>query len=212
MKNFSKNQLERYPIYLKCFRELRDAGVTSVSSPMLAAKLGYSQELVRKDLQCVCREPGTPKVGRDVEQMIDDLETFLGYKKLIPSVLVGVGHLGGALLNFKGFIEMGINIEAAFDNDPRIVGMQVGGKTIFGMSMLGTYIREKGIRLAVFTIPAEKAQGLADQVSEYGITAIWNWTPVSLKVKDGVVVENVNLASSLAKLCHKMVSNGRKKR
>ncbi len=210
MKKYSKNQLERFPIYLKYLRELRDQGVRHTSSPLMAEKLGYSQELIRKDLQVVCRDSGTPKVGRGVMQMIDDIETFLGYRKLIPAIVIGVGHLGGALLNYKGFLDMGMHLEAAFDNDPRIVGTEIGGKKVFGMSMLGTYIREKGIKIAVFTVPAEKAQLLAEQVVEYGVTAIWNWTPISLKVKPGIVVENVNLASSLAKLCHKMADSDRR--
>ena len=81
MENFSKNQLERYPIYLKYFKELEKNGIQEISSPKIADKLGYSQEQVRKDLQAISGEPGKPKRGRSVEQLISELRTA-GYTRI----------------------------------------------------------------------------------------------------------------------------------
>jgi NADH/NAD ratio-sensing transcriptional regulator Rex len=74
MKSFSKNQLQRYPIYLKYFKQLAEEGVEDISSPKIAKELGYSEEQIRKDLQAVSDEAGRPKKGRNIHQLIDTLK------------------------------------------------------------------------------------------------------------------------------------------
>ena len=204
MKTYSMNQLERYPIYLKYFKELRDQGIEIVSSPKIAAKLGYSEEQVRKDLQNVSLEPGRPKKGRSVAQLIEDLETFLGYRERTVAVVMGGGHLGSALLNFPAFSEMGLSLQAGFDNDPAKIGTNVGGKPVYSMDRLGEVMRDIGARVAILTVPSPVAEEAANRAIEGGAEAIWNFAPAHLDVPEGVVVENVNLASSLAVLTHRM--------
>ena len=214
MKTYSMNQLERYPIYLKYFKELKDAGVDIISSPKIASKLGYSEEQVRKDLQNVSLVPGRPKKGRKVDQLIDDLETFLGYREHTSAVLIGAGHLGGALLNFSAFTEMGLDIVAGFDATAEKIGKVFGGKKVLPIESLRDFIRDNGVYLVVLTVPSPVAQDVAQMAIESGAKAIWNFAPIHLDVPEGVVVENVNLASSLAILTHHLsltLAKGRRK-
>jgi redox-sensing transcriptional repressor len=201
---YSNNQLGRYPIYLKYFRELLGEGCEFVSSPKVAAKLGYSEEQVRKDLQAVSLESGRPKKGRSVKQLVEDLESFLGYHDAASAVLIGVGHLGGALLNFPAFSEMGLEIIAGFDSNPSLIGKTVGGKMIFDVERLPELMGQLQANIAILTVPSAYAQQVADLAISSGAKAIWNFAPVQLDVKEGVVVENVNLASSLAVLSHRL--------
>lgn len=204
MKTFSDNQLGRYPVYLRLFKELLEEGTLVVSSPYLAAKLGYSEELIRKDLQAVCRESGRPRKGRSVIDTIADLEQFLGYSKPETAILVGAGNLGGALLRFPGFAQHGLNIDAAFDASYALSGKQIAGKNVYSMAVLPGYIKERGIKIAVLTVPGDAAQEVADTLVKAGIEAIWNFAPLTLDVPSDVTVENIDLASSLAVLCHRM--------
>ena len=204
MKPFSNNQLERYPIYLKLFKDLEAKGEVIVSSPYIAEKLGFSEELVRKDLQAVCTIYGRPRRGRNIADTIEDIEKFLGYSKPEPAILVGAGNLGGALLRFPGFTEAGLNIEAAFDSSYELAGRQIAGKNVYGMALLPHYVRDRGIKVAVLTVPAEAAQGVADLLMKNGIEAIWNFAPTSLEVGPEVILVNSNLASSLAVLSHRL--------
>ena len=184
-----------------------------MSSPKIAAKLGYSEEQVRKDLQNVSLEPGRPKKGRSVAQLIEDLETFLGYRERTVAVVMGVGHLGSALLNFPAFSEMGLSLQAGFDNDPAKIGTNVGGKPVYSMDRLGEVMREIGATVAILTVPSPVAEEAANRAIEGGAKAIWNFAPAHLDVPEGVVVENVNLASSLAVLTHRMsLSKGKNDR
>ena len=204
MNRFSNNQLGRYPIYLKYFKELLAEGCEFVSSPRIAAKLGYSEEQVRKDLQAVSLEAGRPKKGRSVKQLVEDLESFLGYHDAASAVLIGCGHLGGALLNFPAFSEMGLEILAGFDANPDLIGKTVVGKMVFSIERLPELLPQLNADIAILTVPANHAQRVAEIAVESGAKAIWNFAPVQLEVKDGIVVENVNLASSLAVLSHRL--------
>jgi redox-sensing transcriptional repressor len=204
MKSFSKNQLQRYPIYLKYFKELQAQGEESISSPKIAKELGYSEEQIRKDLQAVSDEPGRPKKGRSLRKLIETLESFLGYRDSTSAVIVGVGHLGGALLNYPYFEEMGLSILAGFDVDPEKIGTQVAGKEIFPLEKLSNLLPRLNAHIVIITVPASAAQEVVDTAVQAGALAIWNFAPTHINVPADVVVENVNLASSLAVLSHRL--------
>ena len=211
MKGFSDNQLERYPIYLRFFRKLEEEGEVIVSSPFIAAKLGYSEELVRKDLQAICQEKGRPRKGRSVEETIADLERFLSYKAPENAVLIGAGNLGSALLRYSGFAEIGLNIEAAFDASYALNGKQIAGKNVYPMAVLPGYIKERGIKLAILTVPASVAQSIAETIVKAGIEGIWNFAPIALELPSDIIVENVELSSSLSVLTHRIKEKREKK-
>lgn len=204
MKTYSNHQLQRYPIYLKYLKEIYANGVEYISSPQIAEKLGYSQEQVRKDLANVSLESGRPKKGRTVRQLIRDLEIFLGYRGSSPAVLVGCGRLGKALFNYPAFSGMGLEIEAGFDVDPELVGKTVEGKMIYPMEDLPRIIKSKRIMIAIVAVPVKAAQQVVDLLAKSGAKAIWNFAPTLIDVPNGVVVETVDLASSLAVLNHRL--------
>lgn len=204
MKSFSKNQLQRYPIYLKYFKSLYEQGVVDISSPKIAKELGYSEEQIRKDLQAVSDEAGRPKKGRDLAHLIETLEGFLGYRDSTTAVLVGCGHLGGALLNYPNFTEMGLSIIAGFDVDPNKIGTMIAGKEIFSLERLPNLLPRLSAHIVIVAVPAQSAQEVVDLAVEAGALAIWNFAPTHINVPLNVVVENVNLASSLAVLSHRL--------
>jgi redox-sensing transcriptional repressor len=206
MKSFSKNQLQRYPIYLKYFKQLAEEGVEDISSPKIAKELGYSEEQIRKDLQAVSDEAGRPKKGRNLHQLIDTLESFLGYRDSTTAVVIGTGHLGGALLNYPNFQEMGLSILAGFDVDPTKIGTTIGGKEIFALDKLPNLLPRLNAHIVIVTVPAQVAQNVVDIAVKSGALAVWNFAPTHINVPDNVVIENVNLASSLAVLSHRLNS------
>lgn len=200
----TKPQLQRYPIYLKLLQELKEEGVTRVSSSMIACRLGNSEEQVRKDFQAIAHTQGKPGLGRDVSAMIATLEEFLGYRDSTDAVLIGVGHLGDAFLRYEGFAALGIDIRAGFDVDPSKVGQLIGGKRVLPMEELEGFLTRTHTRLAILTVPASSALEVAERLKKCGIQGIWNFAPVHLDYGEDVIVENVDLASSLAILSHQM--------
>lgn len=200
----SKRQIERYPVYLKYLLSLKGGRNKNVSSPMIAKALGYSEEQVRKDLQIVSKQTGKPNRGRNIDELIKDIQSFLGYDHFEGAVIVGVGHLGKAFMNYSGFMSFGLNIVAGFDVDPNLIGTKIRGRQIYDLYSLGKIVNRLNIKIAILAVPQDNAQMVVNQLVNCGIEAIWNFVPTHIDVPENVVVENVNLASSLAVLSHKL--------
>ena len=193
----SVNTLQRLPTYLNYLKSLDDDG--NISSTEIARALGLNDVQVRKDLSSVS-SGGRPKVGYNIRGLILDLKEFLGYNAVNDAVMVGCGNLGRALMSYRGFREYGLRIVAGFDVSDDIVGEEVSGKPVLPLSGLPQYCRENGIRIGVITTPAQAAQKARDLLMEGGIKAVWNFAPAHITVGEGVLVQNENMACSLALL------------
>ncbi len=203
-KNASKNQLRRLPFYLSYLREKEKEGVEVISSPIIAASLNLSEEQVRKDLNLVSSRSGKPKIGRDIKLLIFDIEEYLGYRDSRKAILVGAGHLGRALMAHDGFKSYGLDIVCAFDNDINKSNCIFHGKNIYPMNELEEKLKELNIHIGIITVPQKYAQGICDLLVKCGVKGIWNFTSQVLDVPDGIIVQNENMASSLAVLSNKL--------
>jgi len=198
-KEISKSTLKRLPIYLSHLKSIPDNGPVHISATALAAALGMGEVQVRKDLALVS-DGGRPKIGYHRENLIRDIEEFLGYTNINDAVLIGAGKLGRALLGYTGFAEYGLNIVAAFDADDALVGTSKSGKPIMHLSRLEEICKKHRIRIGIITVPAEHAQAVCDELISYGILAIWNFAPKHLDVPAGILVQSENMAASFALL------------
>ena len=181
-------------------KSLPEGSSVNISATALAAGLHMGEVQVRKDLALVS-SGGRPKIGYNRAALIADIEQFLGYGNTNDAVLIGAGKLGRALLGYSGFAEYGLNIVAAFDENDAIIGTSKSGKPIMHLSRLGEICRREQIKIGIITVPAEQAQGVCDLLISNGILAIWNFAPKHLNVPDHILVQNENMAASLALLC-----------
>ncbi len=196
----SRQAIQRLPNYLQHLRKMKSQGITVASASVIAASLRLNEVQVRKDIAAVSSVPGRPKLGFSVDLLIRDLEEFLGYNNVDDAVLVGCGSLGTALLNYKGFEAIGLNIVAAFDADEEKCGTLIGEKQILPMEKLQPLCKRLNIHIGIITAPAEAAQKIADDMVECGILAIWNFAPVRIVLPKDILVQNENMAASLALL------------
>lgn len=204
VKGISQATLKRLPIYFTYLKSLSPHGPANISATAIAAALDMGEVQVRKDLASVSKA-GRPKVGYAVVDLIHELEAFLGYDDVTDAVIVGAGKLGRALLDYGGFSEYGLNIVAGFDIKESLEGETEGGKSIFGLSRFSDLCRRLNIRIGIITVPAESAQAACDLMVENGIVAILNFAPVHLKVPEGVLLQNENIAASLAGLSNRLL-------
>ncbi len=195
--------VRRLPAYLRLLYELKARGRDVVSCPHVAEELGLVSVQVRKDL-AITGIVGKPKIGYQIPELIDAIEKFLGWNNTRDAFLVGVGCLGAALMGYDGFSQFNLNVLAGFDNDPKKVRKSVHGKEVFPMEKLPDLVKRMHVLIGILTVPAAAAQEVADAMVQSGIRAIWNYTPVSLRVPDNVIVEDVKLASSLAALSSRL--------
>lgn len=195
--------LRRLPGYHRFLKRLQGQGRPAVSCTHIADDLDLDPTQVRKDL-AVTGIVGRPKVGYEVPALIAAIEHFLGWDSTTEAFLVGAGSLGTALMGYEGFREHGLSIVAAFDVDEAKIGGEVHGKRVMPLFKLANLAHRMHVHLGIITTPAEGAQQVADLMVEGGIRAVWNFAPVPLKVPEGVIVENVQLSSSLAVLSSKL--------
>lgn len=191
---------KRLPNYYTYLQRLHADHVLYASAPSIAKAMGLNEVQVRKDLAAVSRNPGKPRKGFVLEELMDSIGECLGYHNREDAVLVGAGMLGKALLAYTGFEEHGVRIVAAFDNDENVVGTKAGGKNIFTISQLPSLCRRLNAHLAILTVPPQEAQAMCDMLVKNGILAIWNFAPVHLEVPKEVIVHNENMAAQLATL------------
>lgn len=198
-KTLTSGMLERLPLYLNYLKALPENAPKNISATMIARALNMGEVNVRKDLAAVSGS-GKPKIGYVVSELIDDIEINLGYRENIGTVIVGAGRLGRALLDYGGFKEYGINILAAFDINEKLCGETPSGKKVYPLKHLEEFCEEYKVQIGIITVPAGNAQSVCDFMVECGIFAIWNFAPTHLNVRRNILVQNENMAASLAVL------------
>ena len=209
-KEISKSVLKRLPGYLSYLKSIPDEASPYISATALAAALGMGEVQVRKDLAMVS-DGGRPKIGYLRQSLIEDISQFLGYDNTTDAILVGAGKLGQALMGYKGFEAYGLNVLAAFDADP-VANRTEDGKPIYPMSYLESFCRSNNILMGIITVPGQYAQQVCDLLIACGIKAIWNFAPVHLDVPSNILVQNENMATSLAVLSMHLQANIKEKK
>ncbi len=197
-KEISKSVLKRLPGYVSYLRRIPEGSSPYISATALANALGMGEVQVRKDLAMVS-DGGRPKIGYLREKLIEDIEQFLGYDNTTDAVLIGAGKLGQALLGYTGFDAYGLNILAAFDARP-FAEKTEEGKPVLPVSQLETFCKENKVLMGIITVPAAHAQAVCDRLIGCGIKAVWNFAPTHLEVPESILVQNENMATSLAVL------------
>ena len=199
-QEMSKATIARMPLYLRFLQEENQKGEKYISSAVIAQNIPVSAVLVRKDLAMVSSLPGKPRLGFEVVRLISDIEKFLGYDNLSDAVIVGAGGLGKAFLGYEGFKNNGLNIVAAFDVEPSVVGEKIAGKTVYPLEKFERFVREKKVNIGIITVPKAAAQETLDLMARAGIKAVWNFAPAPLHIPKGVILKNEDLSASLALL------------
>ncbi len=196
-----RKTIYRLSLYLRCLVRLKDNNLRTVSSETLAKVAGVKPTQLRKDLTYL-GQFGTRGLGYDVAGLAKMISDELGTTRLQPVILVGVGHLGLALLSYRGFEKEGFELVAAFDIDPERRREKQIAQPILEMAVLPEFVRQHKIKMAILTVPAAVAQEVANLLVQCGIMGILNFAPIVLHVPQEVMVNNVNLAIELENLSY----------
>lgn len=197
MCEIKKSTLGRLPAYLEFLYGIKDKRET-ISTSAIADALSFGSVQVKKDLSSVCNK-GKPKIGYKTAELIEDIEKAI---KDVNSgiVLVGVGKIGEAILNYGGFNKFGLKISAAFDNDPNKIGRSENDIIISDVADLQNYCESNKVTIGIIAVPKADAQAVCDSLINGGVKAIWNFAPIILKTNDDINVMQEDLALSLAYL------------
>ncbi len=186
----------RLPLYYRALLETVERQIATISSERLAELAGVNAAKVRKDLSYL-GSYGTRGVGYDVEYLLHEISRELGLTRDWPVVIVGVGNLGRALANYRGFGARGFRVVALVDADPGLVGQQVGDLEVASIDDLDHIVAERNIAIGILAVPAAAAQEVADRLVGAGVSSILNFAPAVVAVPDSVSMRKVDLAIEL---------------
>lgn len=195
--------IKRLPSYLHIVEAAKREGREYISGTVIAEELELEAIQVRKDL-AVTGIVGKPRVGFPVDELIQAINAFLRWDSNTPAILVGAGHLGTALMGYVEFPRHGLNIVAAFDKDIAKIGSTINKTPVYSTDRMAEVIADLGIQVAILTVPGAHAQVVADALIESGISAIWNFTNMKLKVPPDIIVQKEDLSSGYAVLSVKV--------
>jgi len=195
--------LQRLPRYLNYLKKCLSNDIEFISASQISRDLKVQHTQVRKDL-ALTGSQGIPKVGHEVKALIISIKKFLGWDNLNNAFLIGMGNLGRAICGYKGFKEVGIETVAAFDINPEIIGKRISDTIVLHIDEFKDLAKRMHVQIAILTVPVAIAQEMADICVESGIHAIWNFCPVSLKLPEDMIIENMDIYSSLGTLSRKL--------
>jgi redox-sensing transcriptional repressor len=191
----------RLSLYLRALHRLKANQIQTVSSEALARAAGVKPTQLRKDLTYL-GQFGTRGLGYEVGQLTQMITTHLGTHRLQPVVLVGVGNLGSALLEYRGFEPEGFEIISAFDLDPHRHRDKPLRVPLHAMEDLAPFVRKHAVKMAILTVPAAAAQEVTNHLVATGVLGILNFAPIVPHVPDHVMINHVNLAIELENLSY----------
>jgi redox-sensing transcriptional repressor len=206
-EKISQAVIRRLPRYYRYLEEVEANGVDKLSSSQMSSDMRLNASQIRRDFNCFGGF-GQQGYGYSVSKLKMEIARILGLDKRYNVIVVGAGRIGQALMGYKNFMLEGFNIVAVFDKDESRIGTVTDGRTVLDIREIGAYLGENDVDIAVICAPKEVAQRTADLLVSCGIGAIWNFAPVDVAVRKGVVVENVHLSDSLYVLAYKVGERG----
>ncbi|WP_297281539.1 redox-sensing transcriptional repressor Rex [uncultured Anaerococcus sp.] len=192
----SLSVIKRLPKYYRYLESINDRGIVRVSSKELSDITGLTASQIRQDLNhygCF----GQQGYGYNVKELMDELSKIIGVDKQYNMVLVGYGNIGHALYQYKTFRDLGYKFTAVFDKDTTN-----GEVEVRDIDELRDYLKNNKVDIGIISTPKEASQEICDILCEENVSGIWNFSPVDLKTKNGVVLENVHLDESLFTLTY----------
>jgi len=205
-KRIPESTISRLSVYLRDLTELANVNIKTISSAELGERTNLSDAQVRKDLGYF-GQFGVSGAGYSVADLKKALEKILGRDITWNIAIVGVGHLGSALLAYTGFRKHGLEVVAAFDTDIRKIGKEFEGIKIQSIEELEKTASKEKIAIGIIVVPAGEAQEVAEILVNSGVECILNFAPVSLNVPENIKVKNVDLSRELETLSY-YLANG----
>ena len=203
-ENISMSIIKRLPRYYRFLQSLKDNGIVRISSKELADRMGLTASQIRHDFNSFGGF-GQQGYGYNVAELRAEIGHILGIDSGHRIIVIGVGHLGHALLQNFDFDKVGFRIDSAFDVSPALIGTEIRGVSVHSMDELEEYVANYHPNVAVLTVPQNVAQPLADRLIGLGVRGFWNFTNVELSTKeDGVFFEDIHFVDTLLTLSYRI--------
>ena len=191
-----KATTQRYPIYLKALRKLHSQGVTKVLSSELSELVDIAATTIRRDFLFIgCL--GKQGYGYDVNKLIEVFNKELGSGFDEKIILIGVGNLGHALLNYNRWDYVVGEVVMAFDINEEMLGT-VQGIPVYHIDELESRI-PKDCRIAILATSGN-AQEVVDRLKKCGVIGLIDFTHQHITVPKGMIMKEIDVVSNIQEL------------
>lgn len=194
--------VRRIPKYYKLLSYLESKGVDRISSSEMAEMLGITASQVRQDFSHLGAF-GQQGYGYKISGLKEEIKYIVGLTRTYNAVIVGGGHIGQALANYKGFKAESVNVLAIFDIDVNAVKAP-NDVPVLDVLEFENFVKENEVDICIITTNINSAEEIENLAKKSKIPAIWNFTHKEMKSDDITIVENVNLSDSIFALIFMM--------
>jgi len=202
-KKIAESAISRLSLYLRILEDMVEEGEPTVSSQTMASQSGTTAAQVRKDLS-LFGSFGRRGLGYSSTDLVSRIRQILGLNRRWKIAVIGMGRIGSALVEHKGFFDRGFDIVALFDTSDFKVGSNVHGLKVHHVNEIRALVQDKNIEIVVLTVPVEAVTDVTDLINGSGVRGILNWTPARLAVSQSIEVKNVNMVMELEALSFKL--------
>ena len=181
------------------------SGKQVITSHGIAGLLGHtiSSTQIRKDLSAL-GPLGRRGQGYAIKPLVDQLALVLGLERDWRIAIVGFGYLGHAFATFVAAREERFKVAAIFDRSASVIGQAWQDTPVHDIRELENVLSTADCNIGVIAVPADAAQNVAERLAAQGVRALLNFAPASLRLREPVMVRNIDLAGELSILTHRL--------
>jgi len=201
MNKIPEKALERLILYRRILINFKRENSTNLFSHQLAKLAGVTSVQLRRDLMAIGYF-GSPVHGYDINELLISISEFIDASDKQEIALVGVGHLGRAILDYFHGRRSKLEITIAFDKDPAIVDRVFHGCRCYHTDLLHQIISDKNIKVAIISVPFDEAQDIAEKLVQAGVKGILNYSPIRLQLSSEIYVENRDMIMAVEKVAY----------
>jgi AT-rich DNA-binding protein len=200
-KSISKVVIRRLPKYYRHLEELVKKDVDVISSRELGEKTGFTASKIRQDLNHF-GDFGQQGYGYNIQELYKQIKSILGLDKEYKAVIIGAGNLGQAIANYTRFDKLGFEIKCIFDVNPKLIDMKIRDIPIRDIDEINSFLEMEKIHIGIICVPKRNAQDVTKKLIKGNVKAIWNFAPIDILAPSNIIIENVHLNESLARLIY----------
>lgn len=178
-------------------------GITRISSAALSEKLGVTASQIRQDFNCFGGF-GQQGYGYNIPNLYNEIGEILGLNLGYSLIIVGLGNIGRALVNYSKLEKRGFKVVGIFDNDPNKIGTTIKNIQVTSIDNLEEFCSKNKVDIAALALPSNAVNDVAERLIESGIKGLWNFSYTDIAVPEDVAVENVHLSDSLMTLSYRI--------
>ena len=201
MKKLPEKTVERLSQYRRALNNSLTEGKARIYSHELAVLLNITAVQVRRDIMFIGYS-SLQRKGYDIKDLIEVISKIIDTSEALNVAVVGYGNLGKAITTYFTGNRPKLNLVAAFDIDPKKIGLTLNDLPCYSMERLREIIVSKDVSIAILTVPTNSAKDMAKVLVQTGIKGILNFTTVNLNLKKDIYLEEYDMITSLEKVAY----------